>query len=98
MPRYGSSKRKNRKEEDEDDDDNEEEEEGSVNEDDEGTPKKKKSAKKTPAGEVMVDIGAKKKLTFSKYKGIALVGIREYYEDKKTGEEKVSRTFIRRRC
>lgn len=97
MPRYSSSKRKNRKEESEDDDDNEEEDEGSVNEDDEEKPKKK-AAKKTPAGEVMVDIGAKKKLTFSKYKGIALVGIREYYEDKKTGEEKVSRAFFGGLC
>ena len=61
---------------------------------DDDVPKRKegKDAKKvkTSSGDEMYDIGGKKKLTVGNYKGNLLINIREYYEDKKSGEEKVS--------
>jgi Transcriptional Coactivator p15 (PC4) len=78
--------------------DDEDEEEAEVKDDDDGDddekPKKKKTTKtaapKAKLGEAMYDIGGKKKLTLGSYKGMMLVGIREYYEDRNTGEQKVS--------
>jgi archaellum component FlaD/FlaE len=80
------------------DDEDEEEAEAEVEDDDDDEedekPKKKKTTKtaapKAKLGEAMYDIGGKKKLTLGSYKGMMLVGIREYYEDRKTGEQKVS--------
>lgn len=81
--------------------DDEDEEEAEVADDDDDDdddedekPKKKKTTKavapKAKSGEAMYDIGGKKKLTLGSFKGVMLVGIREYYDDKKTGEQKVS--------
>jgi Transcriptional Coactivator p15 (PC4) len=78
--------------------DDEDEEEAEVKDDDDDDedekPKKKKTTKtaapKAKLGEAMYDIGGKKKLTLGSYKGMMLVGIREYYEDRNTGEQKVS--------
>ncbi len=36
----------------------------------------------------MFELGAKRKVTVSVFKGKVLVNIREFYEDKNTGEEK----------
>ena len=74
---------------------NEEEDEGIFGNDEDNIPKKNngKEAKKAKTGDEMYDIGARKKLTVGNYKGNLLINIREYYEDKKTGEEKVN-TFI----
>ena len=61
--------------------------------DDDEAPKKSnaKDAKKAKVtGDEMYDIGAKKKVTVGNYKGNLLINIREYYDDKKSGEEKVS--------
>ena len=97
MPK-GSLKRKIKKEEDDEEDDDEEivkdddDDDEDADDDEDEKPKKKKTAVKKPAlppGEAMYDLGGKRKLTFSSYKGQRLVGIREYYDDKKTGEEKV---------
>ena len=96
MPK-GSLKRKNQKDEDDEDDDEEEvvkdgDDDDDAEDDDDDKPQKKKAAVKKPSlppGEAMYDLGGKRKLTFSSYKGQRLVGIREYYDDKKTGEEKV---------
>jgi Transcriptional Coactivator p15 (PC4) len=97
MPK-GSLKRKNQKDEDDDDEDEEEvvkdDDDDDADDDDDDKPQKKKAAVKKPSlppGEAMYDLGGKRKLTFSSYKGQRLVGIREYYDDKKTGEEKVLR-------
>lgn len=35
------------------------------------------------------DLGAKRKISVGAFKGNLLINIREYYEDKNTGEEKV---------
>ena len=91
MPK-GSMKRKITKEEDEEDEDDEEIDNEEDDDEDEKSSKKKKTVVKKqalPPGEAMYDLGGKRKLTFSSYKGQRLVGIREYYDDKKTGEEKV---------
>lgn len=53
----------------------------------------KKAAKTTkkstpPIGEAVFTIGPKRKVTVSLFKGNILVNIREFYEDKATGEEK----------
>lgn len=96
MPK-ATLKRKIKKDEEDDEDDDEEVVKDDADDDDEDDdddkPKKKKTAVKKPtlpAGEAMYDLGGKRKLTFSSYKGQRLVGIREYYDDKKTGEEKVA--------
>ena len=72
-------------------DDEDEDEDEAEDDDEDEKPKKKKTAVATKAksGEAMYDIGGKKKLTLGSYKGSMLVGIREYYDDKKTGEQKV---------
>ena len=73
------SKRKN--EEDDEDD--------FIVDDDEISSKKSIKKVKSSNGDEMYDIGGKKKLTVGNYKGNLLINIREYYDDKKSGEEKV---------
>ena len=96
MPKANLKRKIKKDEEDEEDDDEEvvkdDNDDDDEDDDDDDKPKKKKTAVKKPtlpAGEAMYDLGGKRKLTFSSYKGQRLVGIREYYDDKKTGEEKV---------
>ena len=98
MPKATLKRKIKKDEEDEEDDDEEvvkddnDDDDEDDDDDDVDKPKKKKTAVKKPtlpAGEAMYDLGGKRKLTFSSYKGQRLVGIREYYDDKKTGEEKV---------
>ena len=68
-----------------------EEDEDHFIDDDEAPKSKTKDTKKAKVtGDEMYDIGAKKKLTVGVYKGNLLINIREYYDDKKSGEEMVS--------
>jgi hypothetical protein len=55
-------------------------------------PKKENKASKPtakPGGDVLFELGGKKKVSVGKFKGMTLINIREYYEDRATGEEKV---------
>jgi hypothetical protein len=54
------------------------------------TKKSKSVAEKN--GEFVFDLGSKKRVTVSKFKGKTLVNIREFYEVKNTGEMKVGFT------
>eukprot|EP01031_Cornospumella_fuschlensis_P023564 gene23564-28574_t len=47
-----------------------------------------KKPKASGGGETVIPIGGKRKVTVSQFKGTTYVNIREFYEDKATGEEK----------
>lgn len=70
-----------------DDNDNEEEEEF----DETPTPKKSKVAVESVSTKPVFQLGAKKKVSISEFRGTLLVDIREYYSDKNDGADKVRR-------
>ena len=69
-----------------DEDDDEEEEEF----DEAPTPKKSKAALEVSSTKPLFQLGSKKKVSISDFRGTLLVDIREYYTDKNDGVDKVS--------
>ena len=70
------------------DEDEEEEEEEEF--DETPTPKKPKAAVEVSSTKPLFQLGAKKKVSISDFRGTLLVDIREYYTDKNDGVDKVS--------
>jgi hypothetical protein len=60
----------------------------------EGSAKKQKTATTGGNGEAVFELGGKKKVSVSMFKGRLIVNFREFYEDKQTGEEKPGKTGI----
>jgi hypothetical protein len=59
-----------------------------------GSAKKQKTGTTGTNGEAVFELGGKKKVSVSMFKGRLIVNFREFYEDKQTGEEKPGKTGI----
>jgi hypothetical protein len=67
-----------------------EESDGSDTGAEEGKQKTPPKRAKKVGKDAVFELGGMKKVTVSQYKGKLLVNIREFYEDRNTGEEKVT--------